>query len=330
MTGIGGRGHGSMGKGAMSLDDVAVGLVLGYAADLAFGDPRRWHPVAGFGRVAEALERHTYAPRRSSGIVHEAVLVGGAVALGQALTRLPRAARVPVVAAATWAVLGGRSLAREAEAMDALLQADDLAGARLRIRNLVGRDPSGLDADEFARACVESVAENGADAVVSPLFWGAVAGLPGLLGYRAINTLDAMVGHRSARYAEFGWAAARLDDLANWVPARVTVAMTALTTWSLTGSRQVYAVVRRDAPAHPSPNAGPVEAAFAAALGRQLGGTNDYAGVREERGRLGDGPPVSTGDIARATALQQRIGMASLVGLVSARLLLRAVVRLRH
>ncbi|HRC65993.1 MAG TPA: cobalamin biosynthesis protein, partial [Dermatophilaceae bacterium] len=146
----------------MSLDDVAVGLVLGYAADLAFGDPRRWHPVAGFGRVAEALERHTYAPRRSSGIVHEAVLVGGAVALGQALTRLPRAARVPVVAAATWAVLGGRSLAREAEAMDALLQADDLAGARLRIRNLVGRDPSGLDADELARACVESVAENGA------------------------------------------------------------------------------------------------------------------------------------------------------------------------
>ncbi|HPV79265.1 MAG TPA: cobalamin biosynthesis protein, partial [Dermatophilaceae bacterium] len=113
-------------------------------------------------------------------------------------------------------------------------------------------------------------------------------------------------------------------------PARVTVAMTALTTWSLTGARQVYAVVRRDAPAHPSPNAGPVEAAFAAALGRQLGGTNDYAGVREERGRLGDGPPVSTGDIARATALQQRIGMASLVGLVSARLLLRAVVRLRH
>jgi adenosylcobinamide-phosphate synthase len=322
--------RGAVGNAAMSLDDVAVGLVLGYAADLAFGDPRRWHPVAGFGRVAQSLERHTYAPQRSSGVVHEAILVGGALALGQALARLPRVARVPVVAVATWAVLGGRSLAREAEAMDALLQADDLEGARVRIRSLVGRDPSGLDADELARACVESVAENGADAVVSPRSWGALGGVPGLLGYRAINTLDAMVGHRSARYAEFGWAAARLDDLANWVPARITVAVTALTTGTLTGARRVNAVVRRDAPAHPSPNAGPVEAAFAAALGRQLGRANDYDGVREERGRLGDGPPASTEEIARATALQQRIGAASLVGLVSARLLLRAVAHRRR
>ena len=311
----------------MRLDDIAAGLVLGYAADLALGDPQQWHPVAGFGRVAQALERHTYAPRRSSGVVHEALLVGGALALGQALTRVPWATRVPVVAATTWAVLGGRSLTREAEAMDALLRADDLPGARVRIRNLVGRDPSGLDADELARACIESVAENGADAVVAPLFWGAVAGLPGLLGYRVVNTLDAMVGHRTPRYAEFGWAAARLDDLVNWVPASLTVAATAVSTGSLERARHTYAVVQRDAAAHPSPNAGRVEAAFAAALGRRLGGRNAYEGVAQDRGHLGDGPPVSAEDIAAAVALQRRIGVVGLVGVISGRLLLRGAAR---
>jgi len=309
------------------LDAVSTGLVIGYAADHVFGDPRHGHPVAGFGSAATVLERHTYAPRRWSGVVHEVVLVGGAVALGRALTHLPQAAQVPAVAAATWAVLGGRSLAREAQAMDALLHAGDLDGARVWIRNLVGRDPSDLDSSQLARACVESVAENNADAVVSPLFWGAVAGLPGLLGYRAVNTLDAMIGHRSPRYAEFGWAAARLDDMANWLPARLTVASTAVATGSRQGARRTFAVVRRDAAAHPSPNAGPVEAAFAAALGRQLGGRNAYDGVPQERGRLGDGPPVSAGDIAAATALQQRIGAIGLLAVVSARLLLRGVAR---
>jgi len=303
---------------------VAIGLVLGYAADRVLGDPHRWHPVAGFGRAATVLEKYSYAPRRRSGALHEAVLVGGAIGLGLALRRLPHPLQVPTLAAATWAVLGGRSLSREAEAMDSLLLADDLDGARSRIRNLVGRDPSHLDADELARACVESVAENGADAVVSPLFWGAVAGLPGLVGYRAVNTLDAMVGHRSPRYAEFGWAAARLDDLANWVPARLTVGATALATGSLARARHTYAVVRRDAPAHPSPNAGPVEAAFAAALGRRLGGRNDYDGVPEDRGRLGDGPPVTPADIARAVRLQRRVGLVALGLVVTGRILVRA------
>ncbi|MEO3936952.1 adenosylcobinamide-phosphate synthase CbiB [Dermatophilaceae bacterium Soc4.6] len=311
----------------MSLDTVATGLVIGYAADLLLGDPRRGHPVAGFGRVAAALEAHTYAPHRRAGVVHEAALVGGAVALGTVLSRLPRVAQVPLVAAATWTVLGGRSLAREAQAMDTLLRGDDLVGARARIRNLVGRDPTGLDSDELARACVESVAENTADAVVSPLFWGAVAGIPGLLGYRAVNTLDAMIGHRSPRYAEFGWGAARLDDVANWLPARLTVASTALATGSLPRARHTLATVRRDAPAHPSPNAGPVEAAFAAALGRQLGGRNAYGGVAQDRGRLGDGPAVSAADIAAAVALQGRIGAIGLLAVVSARVLLRGAVR---
>ena len=311
----------------MRRDAVAAGLVLGYAADLAFGDPRRFHPVAGFGQVAGGLERRIHRPTRSRGVWHEALLVGGTLALGAAAGRLPTRWQTPLTAAATWAVLGGRSLVREAEAIDTMLRAGDVPAARVRIRSLVGRDPSALGADELARACIESVAENGADAVVSPLFWGAVAGVPGLLGYRAVNTLDAMVGHRTPRYADFGWAAARLDDVANWVPARLTVALTALSTGSLAGIRHTYAVVHRDAPAHPSPNAGPVEAAFAAALGRRLGGTNTYAEVVEHRGQLGDGPPVRAADIIRAARLQQRIGALALAAVVTGRLAARSARR---
>lgn len=311
----------------MRVDAIATGMVIGYAADQALADPPRWHPVAGFGWAAAGLERYTYAKRRGAGVVHEVALVGSVLVLGRCVQRLARPAQVPAVALATWAVLGGRSLVVEARAIEHLLGSDDLPQARVRIRNLVGRDPSSLDSAQLARACVESVAENGADAVVSPLFWGAVAGLPGLLCYRAVNTLDAMIGHRSPRYAEFGWAAARLDDLANWMPARLTVAVTALATGSAGGARRAYEVVRRDAPAHPSPNAGPVEASFAAALGRQLGGSNSYGGVPEERGRLGDGPPVSVGDIARAATLHQRIGLISLAAIVGGRLVVRGVAR---
>ena len=162
-------------------------------------------------------------------------------------------------------------------------------------------------------------AENGADALVAPLLWGAVAGVPGLLSYRAINTLDAMIGHRSPRYREFGWAAARLDDLANWLPARLTVLSTAIATGSTSGARHVLTVVARDAPAHPSPNAGPVEAAFAAALGVSLGGSNTYDGVVEDRGRLGDGPVVTVADLGLAVHLERSIGLISLGLIVVAR-----------
>jgi adenosylcobinamide-phosphate synthase len=154
--------------------------------------------------------------------------------------------RVAITAVATWAVLGGRSLEREALTIQRQLAAGDLDAARRQVRNLVGRDPSRLSADEVARATVESVAENGADALVAPLWWGAVAGVPGLVAYRAINTLDAMIGHRSPRYREFGWAAARLDDLANWIPARLTVLSTAAATGSVAGVRRVLVTVARD------------------------------------------------------------------------------------
>src|ERR687886_341626 len=207
----------------------AAGLALGAAADLLLADPRRWHPVAGFGRAAAALERPLWRDSRAAGAAYAGLLTGAATGLGVLLDRATRgrpAVRTLVTAATTWAVLGGTSLGRAGTAMARTLDAGDLPAARALLPTLAGRDPSALDVPELARATVESVAENTSDAAVAPLVWGALAGLPGLLGYRAVNTLDAMVGHRSPRYARFGWAAARLDDVANWVPARLTAALT--------------------------------------------------------------------------------------------------------
>jgi adenosylcobinamide-phosphate synthase len=279
-----------------------LGLLLGFAADRLLGDPARYHPVAGFGRLAAAVETRTWADGRMAGVRHTALLVGATLAAGRLLPE-----RTLVVAVCTWAVLGGRSLAREAEAVHAHLVRGDLPAAREQVTHLVGRDPSGLDGDEIARATVESVAENTSDAVVAPLLWGAVAGPAGLLGYRAVNTLDAMVGHHSPRYERFGWASARLDDLVNLVPARVSAVLAAtgdpgpaLTAW------------RRDARRHPSPNAGPVEAAFAGALGVRLGGSNRYGDTVEDRGLLGEGRHPLPADITRAVRLARRVDLGAL------------------
>lgn len=293
----------------------AAGLLLGYAADRVLGDPRRWHPVAGFGAAASAVERRLYADSRGRGAAHAAALAGGAVALGLAAERVsrgPAVARAGITAAVTWAVLGGRSLEREAGAVYARLAAGDLPGARARLIHLVGRDTSRLDPGEIARAVVESVAENTSDAVVAPLFWGALAGVPGLLGYRAVNTLDAMVGHRNARYERYGWASARLDDLLNLPAAR----MAGLLTLAASPSRAArgWRVWRRAAAAHPSPNAGVIEAAFAGTLGIRLGGTNVYYGDRvEHRAVMDGGRPPEPADIPRAIRLARRVGLSAAV-----------------
>lgn len=276
----------------------------------------RLHPVAGFGQLAQRLESVTYADTRSRGLAHWVMLVSGCAAVGLAAERAGRGrpGTVAVTAAATWLVLGGRSLEREACAVQTLLEADDLPGARHRIRSLVGRDPSRLDSGELARAVIESVAENTSDAVVAPLVWGALAGVPGLLSYRAVNTLDAMIGHRTARYRRFGWASARLDDAANWLPARLAAALAVAGAPVVGGDPRVAGrVVRRDAARHPSPNAGQVEAAFAGALGVRLGGTNTYAGQVESRGILGDGDQVTPRDIARSVRLARIVGLGALL-----------------
>lgn len=292
-----------------------LGLVLGWAVDQAVGDPRRWHPVAGFGSTALLLEKRTYAARRPRGVAHVAVLVSGAAALGVVTERATRSrgvAHTLATAAATWAVLGGRSLTREAETIDGQLRRGDLDAARIQVRNLVGRDTSELDADEVARACIESLAENTSDAVVAPLLWGGLLGVPGLLAYRAVNTLDAMVGHRNERYREFGWAAAKLDDAANWAPARVAGVLALVAGGSGDRARAGWDAIRRDAPAHPSPNGGVVEAAFAGVLGVRLGGSNVYDGRVEDRGTLGTGSPAGARDIASASRLARRVAVGSL------------------
>ncbi|MFE9579916.1 cobalamin biosynthesis protein [Nocardia sp. NPDC006044] len=287
----------------------AVGLVLGFVLDRVLGDPRRWHPVAGFGSAASALESVTYADRRSAGVLHEVLLVGGVVGLGVGVRRLG----LPVTALATWTVLGGRSLARAGSEMADRLEAGDMDGARALLPSLCGRDPEVLDADGLARAALESIAENTSDATVAPLVWGAIAGVPGLLGYRAINTLDAMIGYRNDRYHHFGWAAARTDDLANLLPARLTGLLTVALA-PVVGGRRAAALHawRRDAAKHPSPNAGVVEAAMAGALGVRLGGRTQYRHGTELRPTLGDGPAPTVADLHRAVHMSESVQLASL------------------
>lgn len=285
----------------------AAGLALGALADALLGDPRRRHPVAGFGQAAGALEQQLWRDSRLAGAGYTAICVGTTTAAGtaaQLLTRRSPLARTAATAVATWAVLGGTSLGRAATTMAGHLAAEDLPAARAQLPSLAGRDPRGLEEAELVRATVESVAENTSDAAVAPLFWGAVAGIPGLLAYRAVNTLDAMVGYRSTRYARFGWASARLDDVLNWVPARLTAALTVacapLVGGSASGALRAW---RRDGAAHPSPNAGRCEAAMAGALGVRLGGRNVYGARVEERPHLGDGRPPVRADVSRAVRL---------------------------
>jgi adenosylcobinamide-phosphate synthase len=286
---------------------VRAAILAGWIADRIFGDPARFHPVAGFGRVANIVERRLWRPSRLAGIAHVATLVAGACALGVSRRRSLRAAFV-------WAALGGRSLESAALTLGKALESGDVVRARALAPTLVGRDPSELDAAELSRATVESVAENTSDAVVAPLLWAALGGAPAVAAYRAINTLDAMVGHKDERYREFGWAAARLDDLVNWPAARLT-ALLAIGAAPLVGgsSADAWHAAWRDGRGHPSPNAGRVEGAFAGALGIRLGGLNRYAHGIERRVDLGGGPAPAIADIARSVKLARVVSVAALV-----------------
>jgi adenosylcobinamide-phosphate synthase len=292
-----------------------VGLVAGVVADWAFGDPRRWHPVAGLGAVAAALERRWWRPSRSVGVAYAMVLVGGAVvAVAVADRRLVRrpVARMLLLALVTWAALGGRSLAEAGRQLASAVRDGDLEAARRLAPALVGRDTTGLDGPELCRAAVESVAENTADAVVGPLLWGVVAGPAGVAAYRAANTLDAMVGHHSVRYERFGWAAARLDDLLTWPAARLGAWLSCVLAPLVGGGAgRAWRTLRRDGGAHPSPNAGRMEAAFAGSLGVRLGGTNRYGDRVEQRPTLGDGPAPGPDDVDRAVRLSLLVGSAA-------------------
>jgi len=290
---------------------LAGGLIGGAIADALAGDPEHGHPVALFGQLMTAFEQRVYADRAGHGIAYTAagVLLGaGPLLVAARLTRASPAGRAAVTAATTWAVIASRSLGATAGQIGAALAAGDLAQARAALPSLCGRDPQELDDAGITRAVVESVAENTSDAIVAPLVWGALAGPAGLSGYRAVNTMDAMAGHRSPRYERFGKASARLDDVANWVPARVTALLAAACSPAVGGRPgPTWQMARDYGPSHPSPNAGWCEAAFAGALGIRLGGVLSYSGRTEHRPEMGTGGRPQAGDIGRAIRLSRAV-----------------------
>lgn len=295
----------------------AAGIAAGFIADLLCADPPRGHPVAVFGHGASALEQLTYSNSRRAGVLHTGALLGALGALGAAVEHVTRGGAAST-AAATFVALGGTSLARTGEQMAALLAAGDVGAARELLPSLCGRDPAALDVEGLTRAALESVAENTSDAQVAPMMWVAIGGVPAVLVYRGANTLDAMIGNFSPRYARFGWAAARFDDAANLLAARATALLVAACAPVVGGSpADVVRAWRRDAARHPSPNAGVVEAAFAGALGVRLGGPTQYAHQLEIRPTLGDGLPPQVSDLVRAVRLSRAVQLAAAVLAVS-------------
>jgi adenosylcobinamide-phosphate synthase len=291
------------------------GLLLALALDACFGDPRRlWrrvpHPVVLMGRAIARLEARRLDLATPSkvqvrcGRDASLLVIGASVLFALAVQEL--CIRLPL----GWLLLGlamstliaARGLYEHVAAVAAGLE-QGLEDGRREVAHIVGRDPASLDAHGVARAAIESTAENLADGVVAPLFWGALLGLPGMAAYKAINTLDSMIGHRSPRYVHFGRFAARLDDFANWLPARLSALLIIAATLFLPGSTPVagWRAMWRDASRHRSPNAGWPEAAMAGALGLRLAGPRCYAGEAVDDAWMGDGRAAATpADVCRA------------------------------
>ncbi|HEY1182209.1 MAG TPA: adenosylcobinamide-phosphate synthase CbiB [Rhodocyclaceae bacterium] len=295
----------------MPLPTLTLLALTGVALDRLLGEPRRWHPLVGFGTVAnkvEGLLRRNAAPghpllTRLSGLLGWMLLVLPPMLLALAASiALPWAGALLLNAALLWFSLGARSLEEHAEAIAVALEADDLPAARQAVARIVSRDTAALNANGVAKAGVETVLENGNDAVFGALFWFFLLGGPGALMFRLANTLDAMWGYRTDRLRYFGWAAARIDDVLNYLPARLT----ALTYAALGHTRSALQCWRTQARAWDSPNAGPVMAAGAGALEVTLGGAAQYHGREEVRPPLGCGAAPTAADIRRALRLVRR------------------------
>jgi adenosylcobinamide-phosphate synthase len=296
-------------------------LLLAAILDAALGDPQ-WlyravpHPVALMGRAIAWMDRRYNQPhlsesqRRRNGIIAVAVLTAGAWILGRLLDDLLRPSAVGglIEALLASALLAQRSLYDHVAAVAKALAQDGLSAGRAAVARIVGRDTAELDEAGVSRAALESLAENLSDAVTAPLFWGLVFGLPGLIAYKAINTADSMIGHRTPRHESFGWAAARLDDLLNLIPARLCGAIIVGAAVVVKGadSRRGWQAMLRDAPKHRSPNAGWPEAALAGALGFAIAGPRRYHGVEEMNAAyMGDGgrTELTAADIRRGLKL---------------------------
>ena len=283
---------------------VALTACAGVALDALFGEPKRWHPLVGFGRLADAIEgrlNRMNGSARVNGVLGWCLAVLPLTLLAWALGRLPYLGWL-VEALLLYLAIGLRSLDEHAQPVADALERGDLDEARRRVGYIVSREPSTLDENGVALAATESVLENGSDAVFAALFWFAVAGAPGVVLYRLSNTLDAMWGYRNARFERFGWAAARLDDVLNYLPARLV----ALTYALLGETRRALRCWRLQGPQWSSPNAGPVMAAGAGALGVVLGGPSIYHGEMRYRPPLGEGAVARGEDIRRAMRLVRR------------------------
>ncbi|WP_166267795.1 adenosylcobinamide-phosphate synthase CbiB [Marinobacter caseinilyticus] len=289
-----------------SLLSTVVVCLTAILIDQWLGEPRRWHPLIAYGRQVERVERWLNTPPGQNvarGAWGVAMLVGAPVAAALLLIWiLPPALEMVAEVLGLWLALSLRGLAEHARAVEYPLRAGHLVTARLQVSRMVSRQTESLDDTGVATAATESVLENGADAVFASLFWFLVAGLPGVVLHRTVNTLDAMWGYRNPRYLSFGRAAARLDDVLNWVPARLTAM-----TYALVGhSSPALRCWHTQAAAWDSPNAGPVMAAGAGALKVTLGGLATYSTGVKTRPLLGEGPAPNAFTIDRAIALVRR------------------------
>ena len=318
---------------------ICAGLAL--LLDHRWGELSRWHPLAGFGWLADAVERRFNRPGsrpwpglRLRGSLCVILLTGGSVLVGASVQHGLNAIHPLLCAAAAILILygciGWRSLAEHAAAVAGPLEDGDLDAGRNAVAKLVSRDVGQLDEAGIAGATVESVLENSSDALLATLFWFAVAGVPGALLHRAANTLDAMWGYRNARFGQFGWAAAKLDDMLAFLPARLTAfAFVVAGGWRESGNKHgpgsggtAWRCWRRQARHWDSPNAGPVRAAGAGALGIRLGGPARYGGAIKSRPELGQGVMPDVAAIGRALRLVKRAVMLWLFGWAILELLL--------
>lgn len=297
----------------MFTGDPWIIIAAAFALDLLLGDPPAWpHPVRWMGRAVKLLEpplRRWIRRPFVAGLLLVAILVPVTWAAGFGLIaaagRLSPALALAVQVLILWTCLSARCLQRDAMAVQRALLRQDLSAARTAVAMIVGRETAHLDAGGVSRAAVETVAENLVDGVVAPLFFALLGGVPLALAYKMVNTLDSMVGYRSPRYIEFGRAAARLDDAANFLPARLSLPLIAASAGiGFRRGRQAWGTARRDGRRHLSPNAGWPEAAFAGALGVRLGGSNRYHGETVRKPFIGgEHRPVEVTDIARACDL---------------------------
>jgi adenosylcobinamide-phosphate synthase len=306
-----------------------VELAMACLLDAAVGDPRWFpHPVRGMGAIVNWYDRRihrlllSFGNQRIAGVLLAVALPSGTYAagalfiwLGNSIDPLWGTATTVLLA---WTTLAARDLIDHVLAVQRALKSVSLAEARTAVAKIVGRDTEEMDESDIVRATVETIAESTADGIVAPLFYLIIGGAPLALAYKAVSTLDSMIGHLDDRYRWFGWAAARLDDVANFIPARITALLLVFSAGMVSRSwpvmQRTWQMVLRDGGQHPSPNSGRPEAAMAGALGVQLGGINRYGGLPIERPYLGDpDQPLTRDHIGMALTLMIRTSLTGVL-----------------